>query len=100
MYKKCIGIFKCDIMSDRLYNENLDIFFVVWKCFKKFNKVFLNLCDDFIEYRKFLLMLIFIGNFFFFLDFRFVVVVLLKRYLSFMKVSVIYWWFVLCYDNI
>lgn len=59
LYKKCIGIFKCDIMSNGLYNENLDIFFVVWKCFKKFNKVFLNLCDDFIEYRKFLLIFFF-----------------------------------------
>lgn len=29
LYKKCIGILKCDIMSDRLYNENPDIFSVV-----------------------------------------------------------------------
>lgn len=29
LYKKCIGILKCDIMSNGLYNENPDIFSVV-----------------------------------------------------------------------
>lgn len=60
LYKKCIGILKCDIMSDRLYNENPDIFSVVWKCSKKLNKVPLNSCDDFIEHRKFSLISFFL----------------------------------------
>lgn len=39
LYKKCIGILKCDIMSDRLYNENPDIFSVVWNVRKNLIKL-------------------------------------------------------------
>lgn len=39
LYKKCIGILKCDILSDRLYNENPDIFSVVWNVRKNLIKL-------------------------------------------------------------
>lgn len=94
LYKKCIGILKCDLMSNGLYNENPDIFSVVWKCSKKLNKVPLKLMRWFYWTQK-----IFI-NLFLPLDLGSAVVVLLKRHLSLTKASVTHRWLALCYDNI